>query len=130
METLLKNFYLTLLIIFTQQIIALPSASILSQNVVAPDDPYQVEAQLTKNITNSFESLYPDLKSLQIIPINDGDTTRLTIQGSTIIPLLGSNFFTLTNTTNGILSVENNDPINSSTILASTTGNNQTLSGV
>jgi hypothetical protein len=88
---------------------AIPQSESITINIVAPDQASLLQEQIEAAIEASFKSLYPDLYSLAITPINDLSTTRMAMKGSDILPLLNQDFFN-PNRSTGYKSLARPDP--------------------
>jgi len=86
---------------------ALPSPETIVASTVQPDDPLQINTQISASMLLSFHNLYPDLTAMRIIPIGSNSTTRLTNPGSSILPSLSSTNFT----TEGIAPLQHTDEV-------------------
>jgi hypothetical protein len=98
---------------------AIPQSDSIALQVVQPDQASLLQDQIIAAINGSFESLYSDLYTLHITPINDLSTTRMAMKGSDILPLLTPTFFN-TNNTSGYKSLALSDPEISPPITTST----------
>ena len=84
---------------------ATPSPEALVAETVQPDDPMQIDDQISASQLLSCRNLFVDLAAIGITPVGSHSTSRLKNPGSSILPYLSPTLFTTT----GIASLQHPD---------------------